>query len=119
MESTTTRIVDAPFAECGTVYHDGSAFTAGGAREDGGRLCCYDAGATVTNWDGTVTFGRIIVARNYDGRGFGGRIRMRWLCVQRPDGSWWSGRYGRDWRSCVTLRQVKGYTPRRSGPSRD
>lgn len=116
MESITTRVSSDPFAETGTIMHEGRAFTSGGAWEAGDRVFGYvRAGSdgmpgTVGNWDGTVTFGRIVRSTMYRVRtGFGSwPIRMRAIRVRRPDGSEWSGRYGVDWRDCVTLRRVRG-----------
>lgn len=107
MTSTTIRMAENPFAEVGVIEHEGHTFSALGAIEDDGVLVAYHTGNTVTSWDGSVTFGRVIRARDYYSPGFGGRVRMRSLRVRRPDGSVWSGRYGYDWRQCVRLRRVK------------
>ena len=105
--SEAVRLKDSPFAELGVIRHDGREFTNLGAceSEDGKRLVAYVSGPsdnTVCNWDGSVTFGRVVSARTYRG-GFGGS-RMRAIRVRRPDGSLWFGRYGID-NQLVRLRR--------------
>lgn len=119
MNVATQRVSTVPFVETGTIVHDGRAFTSLGAVDDGERLFAYHITVTsngvpadvVTNWDGIVTFGKVISRRHYRG-GFRDRTgrpaRMLALRVRRPDGSLWAGRYGVDGGSFVRLRRVKG-----------
>jgi hypothetical protein len=112
MIAETIKVHDNPFAEVGRITLEGHTFDAWGAVEEpGGILFCYVRqgadGWTVGNWDGSVTFGRIITRHDYRASGFGGAIRMRSLRVRRPDRFVWTGRYGYDWRDCVRLRRAR------------
>ena len=99
MESKVDRLdtKDSTFAELVTIVHEGREFTNLGACEstDGKRLAAYDYGERVGNWDGSVTFGRVVRRREvkqWMPLAGGHYVDVTYIRVQRPDGTYMHGR---------------------------